>query len=384
MALDWLPRDNVQKDHNYLRDEWLGTMDKPPSTVYEKRPLLDLDGKVIKDLYSAWIIFNNPGQFNSYTTDMLKGAITGFIRSSFDKSVVATVFTAVGDRAFCTGGNTKEYSEFYTKRPRDYSDFVLLFAKLADAMLSCNNPVICRANGMRIAGGQELGMFTDVTIASDLGLFGQAGPRAGSAPIGGATDVLPWMMSMENAMWNCISCELWSAYKMHRLGLIYKVVPVKKQGDKWIPNPEVITDRYVENGQIVYGELKTGKEREEAKALSKSLPSDFTLLDKELNSMIYTLATKFDGCLMTSVNSIRMKKKYFWEYTKTIAPYWCANNMATEANLGFRAFATEKITGQRTIDHLELRRQVAAGHVFDDELAEIVFPKPLEKPIKKK
>jgi hypothetical protein len=58
--------------------------------------------------------------------------------------------------------------------------------------------------------------------------------------------------------------------------------------------------------------------------------------------------------------------------------------MATEANLGFRAFATEKITGQRTIDHLELRRQVAAGHLFDDELAEIVFPKPLEKPIKKK
>ena len=106
MALDWLPRDNVQKEHNYLGDEWLGTLDKPPSTVYEKKPLIDPDGKVVKGLYSAWITFNNPAQFNSYTTDMLKGALTGFIRSSFDKSVVATVFTAVGDRAFCTGGNT--------------------------------------------------------------------------------------------------------------------------------------------------------------------------------------------------------------------------------------------------------------------------------------
>ena len=111
-------------------------------------------------------------------------------------------------------------------------------------------------------------------------------------------------------MWNCISCEWWTAYKMHRLGMLYKVVPVKKQGDKWIPNPEVITDRYSgENGQIVYGKFKTGKEREEAKALSKSIPTDFSLLDQELNSMIWTLATKFDGCLMTSVNSIKNEEE---------------------------------------------------------------------------
>jgi 6-oxo-cyclohex-1-ene-carbonyl-CoA hydrolase len=379
MSLDWIPRDNSPKDHNYIGDEWLGTFDNPPSTVYEKKPLVDSEGKVIDGLYSAWITFNNPDQYNSYTTDMLKGAISGFIRSSMDKSVVATVFTAAGDRAFCTGGNTKEYGEFYTKRPRDYSDFVLLFAKLSDAMLSCNNPVICRANGMRIAGGQELGMFCDVSIASDLGIFGQAGPKHGSAPIGGSTDVLPWMLSMENAMWNCVSCEWWSAYKMNRLGLLYKVVAVKKQGDKWIPNPEVITDRYAgENGQIAYGEFKTGEEREEAKKLSKSLPTDFTLLDKELDDMIYTLATKFDSCLMASVSSIRMKKKYFWEMTKTYAPYWCAANMGTEAYLGFNAFNTEKITGSRVVDHIKLRQLVAEGHSFDDELAEQVFYKPKE------
>ncbi len=376
MSLDWIPRDNQPKDHNYLRDEWLGTFDDAPCTVYEKKPLVDLDGKTVDGLYTAWITFNNPTQYNSYTTDMLKGALTGFIRSSTDKSVVATVFTAAGDKAWCTGGNTKEYAGFYTKRPRDYSDFVLLFTKLSDAMLSCNNPVICRANGMRIAGGQELGMFCDVSIASDLAVFGQAGPRVGSAPIGGSTDVLPWMLSMENAMWNCISCEWWSAYKMHRLGLLYKVVAAKRDGDTFVPNPEVVTDQYSAGGQIVYGEFKEGKEREEAKAYSKSLPTDLSNLDKELSGMIWTLANKFDGSLMTSVNSIRLKKKYFWETTKTFAPYWCANNMATEANLGFTAFNTEKLTGERTVDFLKLRKMVAEGHVYDDELAEAVLPKP--------
>jgi len=378
--MDWIPRDDVPKDHNYLGDEWLGSFDKAPSTVYEKKPLIDPEGKVVDGLYSAWITFNNPTQYNSYTTDMLKGALTGFIRSSMDKTVVATVFTSVGDKAFCTGGNTKEYAGFYTKRPRDYSDFVLLFSKLTDAMMSCNNPVFCRANGMRVAGGQELGLFCDISVASDQGVFGQAGTRHGSAPLGGSTDVLPWMLSMENAMWNCVSCEWWSAYKMNRLGLLYKVCPVKKKDGKWIPNPEIITDKYSdETGQIVYGEFKTGKELEAAKALNKSLPTDFTLLDDELNKMIWTMATKFDGCLMASIQNIRLKKKYFWETTKTFAPYWCGCNMAVEANLGFSAFATEKMTGTRTIDHLRLRKMVADGHPYDDDLLEQIFPKPIKK-----
>ena len=31
---------------------------------------------------------------------------------------------------------------------------------------------------------------------------GQAGPRHGSAPDGGSSDFLPWMLPMELAMWN--------------------------------------------------------------------------------------------------------------------------------------------------------------------------------------
>jgi len=27
-----------------------------------------------------------------------------------------------------------------------------------------------------------------------------------------------WVVPMELAMWNCVSCEMWSAYKMKHLG----------------------------------------------------------------------------------------------------------------------------------------------------------------------
>jgi len=75
---------------------------------YERRPVYDKSGNAVDGLYSAWIILDNPDQLNSYDTEMVKQVILGFRRSSNERDVVATVFTATGDRAFCTGENTKE------------------------------------------------------------------------------------------------------------------------------------------------------------------------------------------------------------------------------------------------------------------------------------
>jgi 6-oxo-cyclohex-1-ene-carbonyl-CoA hydrolase len=47
-----------------------------------------------------------------------------------------------------------------------------------------------------------------------------------------------------------------------------------------------------------------------------------------------------------------------------------------EAYLGFNAFNTEAMTGQRRIDFVKYRQLVAQGHSFDDDLAEQVMAKP--------
>ena len=248
--------------------QWWGT--EAPCTVYEKRPLTDPKGNVIPGLYNAWIRLNNPAQYNSYTTEMVKGVIAGFENSSTDREVVAVVFTGTGPNAFCTGGNTKEYSEYYSMRPEEYGSYMELFNNMVDSILMCKKPVICRVNGMRVAGGQEIGLACDIAISSDLAIFGQAGPRHGSAPVGGSSDFLPWFLSAEDAMWNCVSCEMLSAYKMKAKNLISKAVPVLKddKGD-WVRNPQVITDTYVKNGEIVYGENKTGQEAKDATGMGK-------------------------------------------------------------------------------------------------------------------
>ena len=374
MSLDWLPTDDELKDHDLWGDEHFGT--EPPCTMYELRPVIDREGNAVKGLNTAWVILNNPQQYNSYTTDMVKGVIAGFHKASMDRSVVATIFTAVGDRAFCTGGNTKEYAEYYSGRPDEYGKYMDLFNGMVDSILNCKKPTICRVNGMRVAGGQEIGMACDLAASSDLAVFGQAGPRHGSAPDGGSTDFLPWYLGIEDAMWNCISCELWSAYKMKRVGLISKVGPVLKKGKKFVRNPTVITDRYVEDGEIVYGDFFKGEEFKKAREFVKSTPADFELLDKAVNDMIWTYTNLMPGCLIKSIDGIRMKKKFFWDQTKLANRHWLAANMSTEAFLGFHAFNSRKVTGEDVIDFVKYRRLLAEGHSFDDELKDAVLPKP--------
>jgi len=229
-------------------------------------------------------------------------------------------------------------------------------------------------------------MACDLTIAADTAVFGQAGPRHGSAPDGGSTDFLPWMLPLEQAMWSCISCELWSAYKMARYGLVSKVAPVLVRAsgsesqparEKFIRNPLVITDRYVEEGEIVYGEPVTGAAAALAKEQFKAATYDFSRLDAEVNRLVWTFTNLFPGCLIKSIDGIRQKKKFWWDQTKLANRHWLATNMMGEAFLGFHAFNTKKQTGKDTIDFIKFRQLQAEGHPFDAELMEAVLGKKI-------
>jgi 6-oxo-cyclohex-1-ene-carbonyl-CoA hydrolase len=378
MALDWLIRDDEIKNHQIFGDEHFST--EAPGTTYEKKPLVNPGtGEKVEGLYTAWVTLNNPAQFNSYTTEMVKGVIAGMHKASMERDVMAIVFTAAGDKAFCTGGNTKEYAEYYARRPLEYAQYIDLFAGMVDGILKARKPVICRCNGMRIAGGQEIGQACDFTVAADTASFGQAGTRHGSTPTGGSTDFLPWNLSMEQAMWQATANEMWSAAKMERMGLITKAIPVKKNDkDEWVRDPRVITDKYVANGEIVYGEFKKGDDFTAAKQELKGLSTDWSLLDAFIDKMAWTLTNTTFLCLMNTIESIRGKKKFFWDLMKSSQLYWLGANMNMEADIGFNAFNTKKITGQTTIDFIKYRQLLAQAKRFDEELIEKVMPKPKE------
>ncbi len=340
----------------------------------EKRPARRPDGTEAAGLFNAWITLDNPTQFNSYTTDMVKAVILAFGAASSARDVVTVVFTGAGDKAFCTGGNTKEYAEYYAGNPQEYRQYMRLFNDMVSAILGCDKPVICRVNGMRIGGGQEIGMACDFSVAQDLARFGQAGPKHGSAPIGGATDFLPVLLGGERAMETGLLCEPWSAHRAYREGMITDVVPALKVDGKFVANPLVWTDRlFDEYGRFLHGEPKSGPALAEGKALVKRGVVDLAMLDERVEQLCAKLLLTFPDCTTKTIEELRKPKLQAWTANKENSRAWLALNMMTEARTGFRAF-NEGTKDDREADFVALRQALARATPWSPELVESLLP----------
>jgi 6-oxo-cyclohex-1-ene-carbonyl-CoA hydrolase len=345
-----------------------------PGVKIEKRPATSPDGKTAKGLYNAWIWLDNPGQYNSYTTDMVKGVILAFRAASNARDVSSVVFTGVGDKAFCTGGNTKEYAEYYAGHPQEYRQYMRLFNDMVSAILACDKPVICRVNGMRIGGGQEIGMACDFTVAQDLARFGQAGPKHGSAPIGGATDFLPVIVGAERAMAACVLCEPFSAHEAYHMGMISDIVPALKVDGQFVANPLVVTDRvYDDFGRLVFGRSKTGDALKAGKATLAKGSVDLSMLDAKIEELCGKILLTFPDCTTKTIEELRKPKLEAWNRNKEDARAWLALNMVTEARAGFTAF-NEGPKDDREVDFVLLRQKLAAGEGWVGPLHDSIQP----------
>ena len=346
-----------------------------PGVRYEKRPARRPDGSEAAGLFNAWITLDNPGQYNSYTTDMVKGVILAMRAASNARDVNCVVFTGAGTAAFCTGGNTKEYAEYYAGNPQEYKQYMRLFNDMVTGILLCDKPVINRVNGMRIGGGQELGMACDFSVSTDLARYGQAGPKHGSAPIGGATDFLPVIVGAERAMAACILCEPFSAHKAYQMGILTEIVPALKVDGKYVANPLVETQKMVDEfGRNAYGEPKTGDALKEGKALMARGSVDLTALDEKVEELCAKILLTFPDCTTKSLEELRKPKLDAWNRNKENSRAWLSLNMMTEARAGFTAF-NDGPKDDREVDFVLLRQKLAAGQSWHGTLHDEIQPK---------
>ena len=218
-------------------------------------------------------------------------------------------------------------------------------------------------------------MACDFTIAQDLANFGQAGPKHGSAAIGGATDFLPVMIGCEQAMVSGTLCEPFSAHKAARLGIVAEVVPALKIEGKFVANPTVVTDRMLdEYGRIVHGEFKTGAAFKDGQTLLKSGEIDLTMLDERVEALCAKLIETFPECMTKSLEELRKPKLQAWNNNKENSRAWLALNMMNEARTGFRAFNEGNKETGREIDFVKLRQGLAKGVPWTEELIDSLMP----------
>ena len=170
----------------------------------------------------ATITINRPEVMNAVRTKTFIELKDAFEESTNDGEIGVIVLTGAGDRAFSSGGDVRVQAERTPEVGRAHLRHVMA---LGNVMRSCGKPIIARVNGYAIGGGHELHLMCDLSIASENAIFGQVGPRVGSIPIWGATQMLPRIVGEKKAREIIFLCHRYSAQEALEMGLVNKVVP---------------------------------------------------------------------------------------------------------------------------------------------------------------
>jgi len=175
----------------------------------------------IKDRVAV-ITLHRPEKLNAFRSRTLRELTQAVRRAVRDGSVGIVVLTGSGSRAFCVGGDIEEMKAL---TPRTGKSFVAELYRTAEALLSCPKPTIAKVNGYCLGGGNELQLFCDLTVASDRSVFGQVGPKVGSSPLWGGSQILPALTGLKKAKELMFLCPQITAREAASLGLINMCVP---------------------------------------------------------------------------------------------------------------------------------------------------------------
>ncbi|MGE0354781.1 MAG: enoyl-CoA hydratase-related protein [Gemmatimonadales bacterium] len=286
----------------------------------------------------ATVTINRPHNYNAYSTTALRELAAAFQDAAFDDQVAVIVFTGAGHRAFCTGGDVKEYQEAYTARPRDYWKYMGLFKAYIESIVNSGKPVIARLNGMAAGGGNESQLACDLAVMAEHAWISQVGTRVGSVAAGGATQWLPIHVGDRRAREILLLNERIPAARALEWGLVNRVVP-----------------SVTRNGEFVIG--ATQEQIDHALAGRDGYAIDLSRLDEAVQALVTRLLEQFAECTRYTKQQTNFWKDLAWNATIGHARDWLALHYASyEPWEGMRAFVEK-----RPARYLDLRRRAAEG-----------------------
>lgn len=170
----------------------------------------------------ATITIDRENRLNAFRGRTIEELLDAFRKAWSDDNVLAIIFTGAGEKAFCVGGDQKEFAETgsygVSENGRwEIEDLHLMIRSVA-------KPVIAAVNGFAIGGGNVLAAVCDIAIAAEHAKFGQVGPRVGSFDAGWGTH-LTKLIGERRAKEMWFFCRQYPAAEVERWGLVNRVVP---------------------------------------------------------------------------------------------------------------------------------------------------------------
>lgn len=190
----------------------------------------------------AWIRLNRPDRMNAYDSAM-GGELQSAIRDAADAGVI--VLTGTG-RAFCAGGYLANLAD---PDPNELRSMFFASLDLFEAIRTSPRPVIAAVNGAAAGGGNELVVACDLAIAARSAKLGQTGPRVGSAPVLGGTNLLAISVGEKRAKEISMMCRRYTAEQALELGWINAVVDddeLEAEVTRWADELLELSPRYLE------------------------------------------------------------------------------------------------------------------------------------------
>jgi enoyl-CoA hydratase len=171
---------------------------------------------------AALITLNRPQRLNAMNGRMLVELQSAVDAAEADDGVRAIVLTGAGS-AFCSGFDLKEQAE---ARPSGVAEWRPLLQRDFDAVMRFWNspkPTIAAVRGHCLAGGCELALACDITVAADDAVFGEPELRFGAGIV---VMLLPWLTGPKQAKQLLLTGDdKLTAARAEAIGLVNEVVP---------------------------------------------------------------------------------------------------------------------------------------------------------------
>jgi 2-ketocyclohexanecarboxyl-CoA hydrolase len=193
-----------------------------------------------------WLRLNRPERRNAYDAGMLETLLEGIATAPRDAILVITG----SGGSFCAGGFLADLAN------PDEDDLRKMFhgsLRLFDALRNHPGAVIAAVNGAAVGGGNELVVACDLAIAAESAFLGQTGPRVGSAPVLGGTNMLAISIGDKRAKEISMLCRRYTAREAYEMGWINAVVPDDELEDevmRWAHELHQLSPRYLEIAKI--------------------------------------------------------------------------------------------------------------------------------------
>lgn len=285
----------------------------------------------------ARVMINRPHRYNAYSTRALEELGSALRDAAHDDAVGVIVITGAGDRAFCTGGDVKEYSEEYVRRPRDYWKYMNVFRAYIEAIVDSGKPTIARLNGMAVGGGNETHLACDLSVMAEHAVLRQVGTHVGSVACGGATQWLPLHVSDKRA---------------REMLMLNRPVPARRALEWGLVNR--VAQSVTRDGFFVEG--ANDKEIELALAGKEGYGISLDRLDLAVNELASALLESFPECARYTKEQVNFLKNFVWHSTVGHAREWLALHYACAEPLeGMNAFVEK-----RKVRYADLRARAAS------------------------